>query len=68
MAEAVSTQFSIVSGGLACIVGAVVLSALLPGFRRLDGAGSGPHEVTAGAGDDDLGFPPPATGPGPDAP
>jgi MFS family permease len=29
-----STGFSIVSGGLACIVGALALSALLPGFRR----------------------------------
>ncbi len=39
VAEAVSTQFSIVSGGLACIAGAVVLAALLPGFRRLDRRG-----------------------------
>jgi MFS family permease len=29
-----STGFSIVSGGLACIAGALALSALLPGFRR----------------------------------
>jgi predicted MFS family arabinose efflux permease len=34
VAELTSTQFSVVSGGLACIVGAVVLSALLPGFRH----------------------------------
>jgi predicted MFS family arabinose efflux permease len=34
VAAAVSTEFSIVSGGLACIVGAVVLGAVLPGFRR----------------------------------
>jgi len=26
--------FSVVSGGLACIVGALVLARLLPGFRR----------------------------------
>jgi hypothetical protein len=30
----VSTEFSIVSGGLACIVGAVVVAGLLPGFRH----------------------------------
>ena len=34
VASAVSTQFSVVSGGLACIVGALVTTALLPGFRR----------------------------------
>ncbi|HVX20846.1 MAG TPA: MFS transporter [Acidimicrobiales bacterium] len=34
VASAVSTEFSIVSGGLACIAGAVVLSTLLPAFRR----------------------------------
>jgi hypothetical protein len=28
------TGFSIVSDGLACIAGALTLSALLPGFRR----------------------------------
>jgi hypothetical protein len=32
----VSTEFSIVSGGLACIAGAAALAALLPGFRRYD--------------------------------
>lgn len=35
VAEAVSTQFSVVSGGLACIAGAAALAALLPGFRRM---------------------------------
>jgi hypothetical protein len=30
----VSTQFAVVSGGLACIGGAVLLACLLPGFRR----------------------------------
>ncbi len=34
VATAVSTQISTVSGGIACIVGAVGLMALLPGFRR----------------------------------
>jgi predicted MFS family arabinose efflux permease len=34
VAAAVSTEFSIVTGGLACIVGAVVLAATMPGFRR----------------------------------
>jgi len=33
LASAVSPQFSIVSGGLLCIVGTVVLARLLPGFR-----------------------------------
>jgi len=33
-ATLVSTEFSIVSGGLACIVGALLLAGLLPGFRR----------------------------------
>ena len=30
----VSAEFSIVSGGLACIAGAALLTVLLPGFRR----------------------------------
>ena len=34
VAAAVSTEFSIVSGGIACIVDAVVLAGLLPGFRH----------------------------------
>lgn len=34
MATAVSTQFSIVSGGIASVIGAIVLAFLLPGFRR----------------------------------
>ena len=29
-----SDTFSVVSGGLACIAGALVLARLLPGFRR----------------------------------
>jgi ENTS family enterobactin (siderophore) exporter len=34
VATAVSTQFSIVSGGVACAIGAVAVAVLLPGFRR----------------------------------
>ncbi len=34
VATAVSTQFSVVSGGLACVAGAVVLAVAMPGFRR----------------------------------
>ena len=36
VATLVSTGFSIVSGGLACIAGAALLASLLPGFRRYD--------------------------------
>jgi MFS family permease len=34
VATAVSTQFSIVSGGVVCAIGAVAVAVLLPGFRR----------------------------------
>jgi MFS family permease len=34
VASATSNGFSVVSGGLACIAGAVAIGALLPGFRR----------------------------------
>jgi MFS family permease len=34
VASLVSAEFSIVSGGLACIAGAALLTVLLPGFRR----------------------------------
>ena len=34
VASLVSAEFSIVSGGLACIAGAALLTALLPGFRH----------------------------------
>ena len=34
VAELTTTQISVVSGGLACMVGAVVLSLVLPGFRH----------------------------------
>jgi hypothetical protein len=36
VATLVTTEFSIVSGGLACIAGAAALAGLLPGFRRYD--------------------------------
>jgi MFS family permease len=36
VADGFGTVPSVVSGGLACIAGAVVLAALLPGFRRYD--------------------------------
>jgi len=42
VATATSVEFAVVSGGLACIVGAAVIGALLPAFR---------HHV-AGASDD----------------
>jgi MFS family permease len=32
VASAVSTEFSVVSGGIACIVGAIITAACLPGF------------------------------------
>ena len=34
VATAVSTQFSIVSGGVICAIGALAVAMLLPGFRR----------------------------------
>jgi predicted MFS family arabinose efflux permease len=34
VATAVSTQFSIVSGGVVCAIGALAVAVLLPGFRR----------------------------------
>jgi MFS family permease len=34
VAAAVSTRFSVVSGGIVCIAGAIALSLMLPGFRR----------------------------------
>ena len=36
VAEALGAQFSVVSGGIACVVGAVLLSFALPGFRDHD--------------------------------
>jgi MFS family permease len=34
IATATSLEFSVVSGGLACVAGAVIIGALMPGFRR----------------------------------
>ena len=42
VATAVSTQFSIVSGGVMCAIGALAVAILLPGFRRY-GQRSGNH-------------------------
>ena len=36
VATAVSTEFSVVSGGIACIAGALLLVGLLPGFRHVE--------------------------------
>ncbi len=36
VATAVSTEFAIVSGGVACIVGSLLLALLLPGFRHFN--------------------------------
>ena len=57
VATLVSTGFSVVSGGLACVAGALVLAAALPGFRafdraaaRADGAPPAPDVDFPGAG------------------
>lgn len=34
VATAVSVQFSVASGGIACLLGAALVALLLPGFRR----------------------------------
>ena len=39
MASLTSTGFSIVSGGLACVAGALLLAAVLPEFRTFDARG-----------------------------
>jgi hypothetical protein len=39
VASLVSAEFSIVSGGLACIAGAALLAVALPGFRHYRTAG-----------------------------
>jgi len=39
VASLVSAEFSIVSGGLACVAGAALLAAALPGFRHYRMAG-----------------------------
>jgi hypothetical protein len=47
VASLVSTEFAIVSGGLACIVGAALLTGLLPGFRRYDRGAAVPTHAAA---------------------
>ncbi|HTX00834.1 MAG TPA: MFS transporter [Acidimicrobiales bacterium] len=44
VASVVSTQFSILSGGVACIAGAIALALFLPGFRGDRGAGADPAD------------------------
>jgi len=48
VASLVSAEFSIVSGGLACIAGALLLTALLPGFRHY-GSRSNPAQSATGS-------------------
>ena len=43
VASLVTTEFAIVSGGLACIVGALVLVGVLPGFHRYRNPLAGRH-------------------------
>ncbi len=63
VAALVSTEFSIVSGGIACIIGAVVLARLLPAFRRYDtGAESGGPETQSSELDDPGGAGPGTSG------
>jgi MFS family permease len=47
VAALVSTEFAIVSGGLACIVGAIALAKALPGFRRYHNPLAGGHRGPA---------------------
>lgn len=42
VAEAFGTSFSVVSGGVACVAGALTLAALLPGFRKQRAGASSP--------------------------
>ena len=48
VAEGLGTTFSVVSGGVACVVGAVALAAVLPGFRQQQVVD---HPQPAGLGD-----------------
>ena len=47
VATATSTAFSVVSGGVACIAGALLLAGLLPGFRCFERRTS-PHRPPGG--------------------
>ncbi len=48
VADAFGSTFSVVSGGVACMVGAVLLAALLPGFRRQEDRAPLPAAEAAG--------------------
>ena len=61
VAAAVSTEFSVVSGGLACIVGAAIFSLAMPAFRRYQAD----RPVEAPAGTTDVRPPQPAGGAAP---
>jgi predicted MFS family arabinose efflux permease len=49
VASLVSTEFAIISGGLACIVGAILLASRLPGFRHYDRCAPAPTGAVAPA-------------------
>jgi MFS family permease len=49
VAEGFGATFSVVSGGIACIAGALALALLLPGFRDQDGFAPTPDPETAGS-------------------
>ena len=48
VAEALGTTFSVVSGGIACVIGAVLLAGALPGFRTQQAAPPEPAPAPAG--------------------
>ncbi|HUZ19640.1 MAG TPA: MFS transporter [Acidimicrobiales bacterium] len=49
VAQALGVRFSVVSGGIACVVGAVLLAVALPGFRAHDASATGEPHHSAGA-------------------
>jgi len=67
-AAALGLRVSVISGGAVCIVGAFVIAALLPGFRRQEASGVAPEDpATAGpdsptAEGDPLVIEPPSVG------
>jgi MFS family permease len=72
MASAVDVRFSVISGGAVCIVGAFVVAAFLPGFRRqrkLDHTGTEPTGTeptgTEPTGTEPTGTEPTGTAPAP---
>ena len=46
VAQALGAEFSVVSGGVACVVGVFLLSALLPGFRNQEAGAPAAAPVT----------------------